>query len=358
MTREDANSLLEKLNRAKIGADKTPGTAAFGTDLALTSHVPFGIPTGIPELDLSIGRNGWPAGRIIELYGLQYSGKSTASYHAMAQAQRMGGLAILLDTERGFDPSRAEQCGMQADAVIVKEPNDIEEIFETIQFLLNEVGVATETNPIVIAIDSLTGVETRFNQARKFDEEQRVGEDARAIRRGLRKLNGMIAEKKVTVLLINHATALIGNMVGKKTDSAGGNAAKLLSSVRIEFQRIGNIYEGEKGDDRTRRGETVQLSIMKNRMFATGAPTVTVELTENGFDLYLGLFDAFEKIGAIKKQGVHYHFVPSESTIMKKDWRKFVDGYETPEGKTLGLEGFYLYFLRLAENDKWIKFYA
>src|SRR3972149_2030669 len=99
-TKEEANSILEALQKAKIGGEDGAGTCGFGTDLTLSSHVKFGIPTPIPQLDLSLGRPGYPAGRLVELYGLPATGKTTAAYHAMAQCQKMGGLAVLIDTER------------------------------------------------------------------------------------------------------------------------------------------------------------------------------------------------------------------------------------------------------------------
>ena len=359
-TKEDSNSLLEKLNKAKIGGAAGASPNGFGTSLTLSSHVEYGVPTRIPELDLSLGVAGWPAGRVIEFFGLAMSGKTTGAYHALAACQKAGGTSVLIDTERTFDPDRAEQCGIDPETLLVLEANDIEEVFQKIEVIMKERLEGDLQSPMMVVVDSITAVETRYNSERGFEEEVRVGEDARAIRRGLRKLTGDIAKSNMTIIFINHSTALIGKQFGKQSDSAGGNAIKLFASNRLEFQFVSNIYEGARGDDdRVRRGQTSALTLHKNKMAATGQPVVTVELTENGFDMYGGLFDAFMKIGAIEKiNNVNYHFLPTKTTMAKKDWRKFVDGYSNEKGEVMGLEGFYTYFLKLAQNDGYIKPYG
>ena len=360
-TKEEANSILTALQKAKIGGEGGAGISGFGTDLTLASHVKFGIPTRIPQLDLSLGRPGYPSGRVVELYGLPGTGKTTAAYHAMAQCQKMGGLAVLIDTERTFDPNRAVQCGLDASKLLVSEANDIEEIFEKIEKMLEAYNKDEnlKANPLMICVDSVTAVETRFNSGRGMEEEVRVGEDARAIRRGLRKVNKYIGPLSISLVFINHSTALIGKSFGKQSDSAGGNGLKFYASVRVEFAFVGNITEGKTPDDRTRRGQTVNVSLIKNKVEKTAAPVVKVELTENGFDMYEGLFEGFQKIGALERvNNVNWHFVPTQTTFAKKEWHTLIDSYANKDGKVLGIDGFYKYFLRLAANDGHIKPYG
>ena len=353
-TKEEANSILTALQKAKIGGEGGAGTSAFGTSLSLASHVKFGIPTRIPQLDLSLGRPGYPGGRIIELYGLPATGKTTAAYHAMAQCQKMGGLSVLIDTERTFDPNRAVQCGLDASKLLVSEANDIEEIFEKIETMLEayEKDENLKANPLMICVDSVTAVETRYNSGRGMEEEVRVGEDARAIRRGLRKVNKYIGPLNANLVFINHSTALIGKTFGKQSDSAGGNGLKFYASVRVEFAYVGNITEGKTPDEKTRRGQVVNISLIKNKVEAIDQPVVKVELTENGFDMYEGLFEGFQKIGALERvNNINWHFVPTQTTFTKKEWRNLIDSYANKEGNVLGIDGFYKYFLRLAAND-------
>lgn len=358
MTREETQALLDKLNKAKIGGEDGGGMNGFGSDLSLNAHVKFGIPSRIPELDLSIGRPGFPAGRIMEFYGLPMSGKTTAALHALAQCQRMGGLAVLIDTELSFDYDRAVACGVDPETLMLLEARDTEEIFEKINVILDS-RPATAESPVLIAVDSITAVQTRFDSAREIKEGTRVGEHARAIRIGLQRLNQKIAEAQASLIFINHATALIGKTFGKQTDSAGGNAIKFYSSIRIEFQFVSNINEGAKGEDRIRRGQVSNLNIIKNKVAATGAPSISLELTEAGFDFYSSLWDAYIKIGALEKiNNQSYHFMPTDTTMGKKDWKTFVDTFTNKEGRVLGPDGFYKHFLTMATNDGHIKPYG
>jgi protein RecA len=358
-SKEESNSILDALNKAKIGGEDGAGASGYGTDLSLASHVAFGIPSRIPQLDLSMGRPGYPAGRIIELYGLPASGKTTAAYHAIAQCQKMGGLGVLIDTEHTFDPQRAEQCGINVQRLLVSEANDIEEIFEKIDTMLEayDKDETLKASPIVICVDSVTAVETRVNSLRALADEPKVGEDSRAIRRGLRKINKAIATTNACMIFINHSTMLIGKSFGKQSDSAGGHAIKFFASVRVEFAFVGNITEGK--EDKQRRGQVVNLSLIKNKVEKTHAPVVKVELTENGFDIYEGLFEAFQTIGALERvNNVNWHFIPTQTTLAKKEWHALIDSYANAEGKVLGIDGFYKYFLRLAANDKHITAYG
>lgn len=360
-SKDEANSILTALQKAKIGGEGGAGVSGFGNSLELASHIKFGIPSRIPQLDLAMGRPGYPGGRIIELYGLPATGKTTAAYHAMAQCQLMGGLAVLIDTERTFDSNRAQQCGLDPSKLLVSEANDIEEIFEKIDTMLAayEKDENLKANPIMICVDSVTAVETRYNSGRGMEEEVRVGEDARAIRRGLRKVNKRVGPLGANLVFINHSTALIGKSFGKQSDSAGGNGLKFYSSIRAEFAFVGNITDGKTPDERTRRGQTVNISLIKNKVEQTHAPVIKVELTENGFDLYEGLFEAFQKIGALERvNNINWHFVPTQTTFTKKEWHNLIDSYASKDGNILGINGFYKYFLRLAANDGHIKPYG
>lgn len=356
-TREEMQKIMDKLNKAKIGGEAGGGRNGFGSDLNLSSHVKFGIPTRIPELDLSLGRPGYPAGRIIEFYGLPMSGKTTAALHALAQCQRMGGLAVLIDTEIAFDADRAAQCGVDVDNLMMLEARDIEEIFEKIDVVTANHPAAS--GPLLIAVDSITAVQTRFDAAREIKEGGRVGEHARTIRAGLQRLNQQIADNNACVIFINHATALIGKTFGKQSDSAGGNAIKFWSSIRLQFAFVSTINDGAPGEDRTRRGQKSNVEIVKNKVNATGQPVITLELTEEGFDFYNSLWDAYIKIGVLEKiNNQTYFFTATDTQMGKKDWRKFIDKFEAKNGQVLGADGWYKHFLTTATNGGYLKPYG
>jgi recombination protein RecA len=332
------------------------GRTALGTDLTLTSHVAFGIPTRIPVMDLAIGRPGYPAGRMVELFGLSATGKTTAAYHALAQVQRMSGTAVLIDTERTFDPHRAAECGIDPSTLLVAEANDIEEVFEKINAMLTYHEESKSDRPLLLAVDSITAVESRESASVKLDDSRRLGDDARSIRRGLRKINQRVAETKATVLFINHAIANVGGY--KATVSAGGNALKLFASLRVEFQFVGNITEG-KDDAKTRLGQTVSINTEKNKVKDIGIPKFKADLTQHGFDLHDGLFSGFERIGSIKRvNNLNWFFAPTQTTFTRKEWRSIVDGWQSEDGKALGVEGFYEFFMRLATEGGYIRPYG
>ena len=355
-TREEMQKIMDKLNKAKIGGEAGSGRNGFGSDLNLSSHVKFGIPSRIPELDLSLGRPGYPAGRIVEFYGLPMSGKTTAALHALAQCQRMGGLAVLIDTEIAFDADRASQCGVDVDNLMLLEAKDIQEIFEKIDIVTAN---HDPESPLLIAVDSITAVQTRFDAAREIDEGGRVGEHARAIRAGLQRLNQKIADNHACVIFINHATALIGKTFGKQSDSAGGNAIKFWSSIRLQFAYVGTINEGAAGADRIRRGQKSNIEVVKNKVNATGAPVITLELTEEGFDFYQNLWDAYVKIGVLEKvNNQTYFFTPTDTQMARKDWRNFIDKFAGKNDKVLGADGWYKHFLTTATNAGYIKPYG
>lgn len=333
------------------------GYTGLGTDLTLTSHVKFGIPSRIPMMDLAIGRPGYPAGRMVELFGLAATGKTTAAYHALAQVQRMGGDAVLIDTERTFDVDRSAECGIDPSQLLVSEANDIEEIFEKINKMLGAYEEKGSDTPMIIAVDSITAVETKETADKKERDSQRLGDDARSIRRGLRRINQRVAETKATVIFINHAIATMQGW-GKQTMSAGGNALKLFASLRVEFQKVGDITEG-KDDNKVRLGQVVSINTEKNKVKDIGIPKFKADLTQHGFDLYDGLFAGFEKIGTIKRvNNITYHFAPSQTTFQRKEWKDLVDGYAGADGGALGIEGFYAFFLRLAVQGGYLRPYG
>lgn len=357
-TKDTLRNLIKAVEKVNA-KDEHGGKTGLGTDLHLDSHVAFGIPSRIPMIDLALGRPGYPAGRLVELFGMPATGKTTAAYHALAQTQKMGGTAVLIDTERTFEPERAAACGIDPTTLLVAEADDIEEIFEKITAMLDayEKDEDAKKYPLVIAVDSITAVETRQGSETDIRKERMLGDDARAIRRGLRKINSRVAENKATILFINHAIANM-NAFGKQSDSAGGNALKFLCSVRLRFAFVSNVNEGKK-EEKVRVGQIVMVTNEKNKVGAIHVPDFKAQLTDAGFDLYDGLFDGFEFIGAIERvNNINYHFLPTKTTFQRKEWNDLINNYANKEGKIVGIEEFYKFFIRMAANDGLIRPYG
>lgn len=319
MADERIQEILKKLKK-NAGAH---ASVHLGTDLSMASHVPFGIPTGIPRLDLSLRRPGYPAGRVVEAYGKEMSGKTTSVYHAIHHAQRRGGIGALIDTEQTYDARHAAMCGVDTDNLLYSECMSLEACFREIENIMEATrGVNV---PVVIGVDSVQGALSENEMDKEIGEEYRVGQDARVIKNALRKLLSDIAETNLLVMFINHSIANIGNTFGKKSDSGGGRAIKFFSSVRVEYNFVAQIFEGSK-DKRTRAGQKSAISVIKNKVARTGAPSFQAEMRESGFDLCMGLLDAFQDIGVVSRPtSKTYLFQPTETQFQKAEWAAFVE---------------------------------
>jgi protein RecA len=289
-----------------------------GTDLELSFHIPFGIPTRVPAL------------RVVEIYGSEGSGKTTIGLHTMAEAQRQGFLVFFQDTEKCFDPARARQCGVDPQTVVVNDANSIESIFRGLDDAME--AAKGLNKPLVCVIDSITGVPSELMFDHKFGEEPRVGADARAIKLGLRKLMMKIADNNTLAIFINHAVAKIGGPAfGDKSDSGGGKALKYFAAVRLAVSKASAVTEGKK-ESRVQRGINVAFQIKKSKIGHNRFPKFTAELLENGFDIYSGLFKGFEDIGGIERvNNINYFCKMTDAQITKADWKNVVNDLGGPE---------------------------
>lgn len=325
------DKFTEFLERLQKRSDPFSSGFRRGSDIRVASHIPFGIPTGIPELDLALHRPGYPAGRIIEIFGFENSGKTTMGLHALAHTQRMGGRAMFIDTERTYDPKRASEIGVDVDSLYLTDADSIEAVFRLIQNVMEDITASKAAPaPCTILVDSITAVQSEQEIERELGEESRVGQDARAIRTACRKLAKEIATTKVLPIFINHSISNISsNPFGEKSTSAGGRALKLWSSVRINTGFLKNLTEGTgKSKKRTRLGETVTVRVKKNKVGHLDYPDFNLELTRNGFDLYKGLWEALFGMEELKHiTGKTYFFEKYDVQIVKdsKKWESFVD---------------------------------
>ncbi len=324
-----------------------------GTDLQIASHIPFGIPSRIPQLDLSFGRNGYPAGRIVEIFGFEHSGKTCAALSAVASVQRMGGTALWIDAERQFDAEWAQENGVDPKEIRLAYADTIEEIFALQdQWIEKYLKVPErERTPFMMVVDSITAVPSSESSQKDYGDVQRIGTDARAIRNGMRKLNAKLADAKICSIYINHAIANASSPIGGSM-SAGGHALKFNAGLRIQLAKRKTVTD-EEGDDKIYRGMEVEIKIEKNRVGRTKAKQFKCFLLENGFDLYENLFDAFVDIGVITRVNNRtYLFNPKNEQISRKDWHDYIDS------RSQGIEGAYTWFIEKAAELAEIKKYG
>ena len=339
------------LNKMASGKKAVDFKVHRGTDIQLASHVPYGIASGIPQLDLSIGRRGYPAGRIIEVHGFEHSGKSCAALAAVREVQRLGGYAVWIDTEFCFDAAWAAQNGCDPNKISVAETECIEGIFEIQKKAMESYEELDEKVPFIVVTDSITGVPSKETLERGFDEVNRLGTDARAIRNGLKKLNSSITRSKMLFMFINHSIAETNARFANST-SAGGHALKFFAAIRIKLARTSNVMH-EKDGEKLYKGMEVKITVEKNKIGKTGNKAFECYLLENGFDLYENLFAGFEKIGVIQKvNSKSFLFEPTSTHLTKKEWKTFVDD------QTQGLGKAYDWFLEQAKTREFIKDYG
>ncbi len=213
-----------------------------------------GISTGSLSVDIALGGKGLPKGRIIEVFGPESSGKTTLALHAVARAQRDGGIAAFIDAEHALDPSWAKKLGVELETLLVSQPSSGEEAMQICEMLVRSNAVD------VIVIDSVAALVPKKELEGEIGDSH-VGLQARLMSQSLRKLTGVIAKSKTVVIFINQIREKIGVMFGSPETTPGGRALKFYCSCRIDVRRIGQLKEGEAVI-----GQRVRAKIVKNKV--------------------------------------------------------------------------------------------
>lgn len=213
-----------------------------------------GIPTGSLSLDIALGGQGIPKGRIIEIYGPESSGKTTLALHVVAQAQKEGGIAAFIDAEHALDPSWAKKLGVDLETLLVSQPSHGEEAMHITEMLVKSNAVD------VIVIDSVAALVPKKELDGEIGDSH-VGLQARLMSQSMRKLTGAIAKSKTSVIFINQIREKIGVMFGSPETTPGGRALKFYCSCRIDVRRIGQLKDGEEVV-----GQRVRTKIVKNKV--------------------------------------------------------------------------------------------
>ena len=254
------------------------------------------IPTGSLALDDALGVGGIPRGRIIEVYGAESSGKSTLSYHIMAEAQKMGGTAAYIDAEHALDPGYSARCGVNLDDLLLSQPDSAEQALEICEYLVRSSAVD------LVVIDSVAALVPKAEIDGDMGDTH-VGLQARLMSQALRKLTAAISRSDCSVIFINQIREKVGVIWGSPEVTPGGRALKFYSSVRIDLRRIESIKQA--GDF---VGNRVRARIVKNKV---APPFKTAELDimfNEGISKQGELLEIGVEKGFVTKRGAFYSF--------------------------------------------------
>lgn len=266
------------------------------------------VPSGSIGLDDALGIGGYPRGRVLEIYGPESSGKTTLSLHAIAEAQKGGGICAFIDAEHAMDPEYAKNIGVKLDELLISQPNHGEQALEIVESLVrsNELDV--------IVIDSVAAL-TPKDEIEGEMGAYHVGKQARLMSQALRKLTGIVAKSKTVVIFINQIRMQVGVMFGSPETTPGGKALKFYTSVRLDIRRIAQI---KKGDEVV--GGRHRVKVVKNKVAAPFRTTEFDLIYNEGISREGELLALGEKYDLVKKAGASYSYTPpagDESTIVK-----------------------------------------
>ena len=247
----------EKLKALQLTLDKIEKGYGKGTIMKMGDNAienVASIPSGSISLDVALGVGGYPRGRVIEIYGPESSGKTTLAIHAIAEAQKAGGIAAFIDAERAFDRFYAEKLGVDVENLYISQPDNGEQALEITDHLIRSGAID------IIVIDSVAAL-TPKSEIEGEMGDSKMGLQARLMSQALRKLTANISKTNTTCIFINQLREKIGVMFGNPETTTGGNALKFYASVRIDIRRIGQLKEGDEV-----RGNRTKVKIVKNKL--------------------------------------------------------------------------------------------
>ena len=293
----------EKLKALQLTLDKIEKGYGKGTIMKMGDNAIENIayiPSGSIALDVALGVGGYPRGRVVEIYGPESSGKTTLAIHAIAEAQKAGGIAAFIDAEHAFDRFYAEKLGVDVENLYISQPDNGEQALEITDHLIRSGAID------IIVIDSVAALTPRAEIEGEMGDSK-MGLQARLMSQALRKLTANISKTHTTCIFINQLREKIGVMFGNPETTTGGNALKFYSSVRIDIRRMGQLKEGEEI-----KGNRTKVKIVKNKL----APP----FRKAEFDIMYGegisrtgeLIDLGVELEIIKKSGSWFSYADTK----------------------------------------------
>ena len=254
------------------------------------------IPTGSLGLDIALGIGGLPRGRIVEIYGPESSGKTTLTLEVIAQCQKMGGTAAFIDAEHALDPIYAGKLGVNVDELLVSQPDTGEQALEVADIMVASGGID------ILVIDSVAALVPKAEIEGEMGDHH-VGLQARLMSQALRKITGNVQKSDTLVIFINQIRHKIGVMFGSPETTAGGNALKFYSSVRMDIRRIGTVKDGDEAV-----GNETRVKVVKNKVSPPFKQAEFQILYNKGINRLGELIDKGADLDIIEKAGAWYSY--------------------------------------------------
>lgn len=308
--KKDSGGKEDKIKVLEAAVDEIKGRYGEGAIMKLgeAKRVDIDvIPTGAISLDLALGVGGMPKGRIVEIYGMESSGKSTLALHIVSEAQKKGGLAAFIDAEHALDPEYAKKIGVKINDLLISQPDTGEQALEILESLVKSNAVD------VVVVDSVAALTPRAEIEGEMGQSH-VGLQARLMSQALRKLTAIVNKSNTTIIFINQIRMKIGILFGNPEETTGGKALKFYSSVRVELRRSAKIKQGDQII-----GNRVKAKVVKNK--------VAPPFQQAEFDIFYN--EGISRLADIINTGIKFNIINRSGAWFSYKDEKLGQGIET-----------------------------